>query len=185
VPVRHEKRRLSGGAVRGAINNRKAPRIAGSGAQTRRRDRLQRSIDGNRRAPIQEVSKVAGNVAVGAVVVRERGSEKRAFPIIRAPFAARGVASDERIPCTSGARAPGGDDAVAGDNRPAGWEVLFASQLVEFLVQEFVIFLVAPPEHDNAADERDEAEQAERFLHGEPSVVGVPAPTPGRGTGAH
>lgn len=105
---------------------------------------------------------------MGAVVVRDRSGEERLAACLRLPVVPGGQGASERLPRGADAAPPVSDNPEAGDDRPRLARLGLRLQLLEFLIQEFVVFLLPAPEHQCRNHRAEEREQAQDFLHGSP-----------------
>lgn len=114
------------------------------------------------------MDEVTRDIGVRAVVIGNRGGEECFRCAIGAPLVAGGGARFERLPCRCDAAPRAGDGADAGDDRPRGLGLGWSGQLLKFLIEEFVVILVPPQEHDGCENGANEAKEAKHLLHGVP-----------------
>jgi hypothetical protein len=177
VAVGDEKRRLPGRSVGKAVGNGETAGVTRSGSETGRGEGLEGGIKSDGRAAIEEVAQVCRDVAVGAVVVRDGCGEERTLRPVRNPVAPGGQAPEQRSPCDLNPAPVGCDYPKAGDDRWGYRGLGLLRQLAKFLVEEFVVILLASPEHEGARCGRNQREHAEQLLHG--NILLAPRPNHG------
>lgn len=121
------------------------------------------------------MAQVRGDVGVGAIVVGDGRREECRVRLGGDPVAPGGEALAQGFPGSADAAPVSRDYTKASDDdRRGSGRLGLLCQLAKFLIEKFVLILLASPEHEGTRGGRKQRENAEQLLHS--NVLLAPRP---------